>query len=99
MKNGADDSACAPENDKPTVGSILRDRGYEWGASYYSTACVEEEDVDGETAYIDIGDDPDESLQSALDERILEAVNEGLYTTGQKKLLEITTKFRRVFRI
>lgn len=34
-KSGADDSACAPDRNTPTVGSILRDREYEWDSSFH----------------------------------------------------------------
>ena len=98
-QNGAADSACAADQPASSVGSILSENGYEWGSSFHRTASSADEHADSEAAYIDIGDDPDELIQQAVNQRVTDALTRGLSHRGGERLRAILEKRYGVFRL
>lgn len=76
-----------------TVASLLSERD---GISH-SQDGAEEDDLDESGVYIDIGEDPQEDLDAALEQAVATAKQQGLSDDGAKELDRIIQKHKQIF--
>lgn len=60
---------------------------------------IEDNGLDGEDVFVDLGDDRKEGIEEKLGKRIKEAVENGLFEKIEKKVKEIIQKDQVSFRI
>lgn len=66
---------------------------------FHSSGQIEEDGLEDEDVYVDLGDDRIEDIEDELQKRIAEAVSNGLSRKGEKKLEEIIQQNKTVFKI
>lgn len=65
-KNWVTNEACPELSGTGSIGSLLRERGYEWGSTYHSAAGAEPDRLEDSDVSVDLGEDSPEKLTEAL---------------------------------
>lgn len=99
QRAGLEDAAYTDVSADPTgsIGSLLRNRGYEWGSTYHSSAGTESDRLEDSDVYVDLGEDCPEKLTAAITEMVTQAKGNGLSATGTTRLEGLLSTYKSIF--
>ena len=82
-----------------SIRSILQASPTPFGSSFHSDVVDEDDDIDDNDVYVDLGEDTKEELDEALTELLYEAKCNGMSEGGLQRLAKIIKDYSSVFRI